>query len=399
MDRYPTLSSLKERLPKKDGSDIHFDPSTVITPSYVVDRDLLQADLDLLAEVSRLSGAKILLAQKAFSGFAFYPQIATALAGTTASGLYEARLGHEHFPGETHVFSPAYRAEDIPELCEICDHMLFNSFDQWEKHRDLVKSQPKQPSCGLRLNPELSTQDTALYDPCAPGSRLGITLANFREDQLEGIEGFHFHTLCEQGADDLIRTLAAFEERFGRWLHQMKWLNLGGGHHITRRDYDVDCLIDAIIRLRETYDVEVYLEPGEAVVLNTGFLVSEVMDIVHNGMDIAILDASAECHMPDVLAMPYRPLIEGAGEPGEKAFTYRLSSCTCLAGDVTGDYSFDHELRPGDRLVFYDMTLYTMVKNNTFNGMPLPAILSHSKTEGTTVVREFGYEDFKGRLS
>lgn len=393
------LAALQDALPYKDGRDLHWDAGQVKTPAYLVDRDLLQANLDLLAEVRRLSGAKILLAQKACSMFALYPQISAALDGTTASGLYEAKLGAEYFPGETHVFSPAFRAVDLPELCDICDHIVFNSFDQWRRYRTAVLALGHAVSCGLRLNPEYSTQDTPLYDPCAPGSRLGVTPANFKPDELTGIEGFHLHTLCEQNVDALEATLLRFEAAFGPWLHQIKWLNLGGGHHITRRDYDVASLIRIIRRLRSAYQVDVYLEPGEAVVLNTGFLVSSVMDVVRNGIDIAILDASAECHMPDVLAMPYRPQIEGAGEPGEKEYSCRLSSCTCLAGDVTGDYSFDRPLSPGDRIIFYDMALYTMVKNNTFNGIPLPDIVTYSGANGLSVIRRFGYDDFKNRLS
>ncbi|MGI6077572.1 MAG: carboxynorspermidine decarboxylase [Fastidiosipilaceae bacterium] len=374
-----------------------------MTPAYVVDLDLLQRNLDLLDYVMKQSGAKILLAQKAFSMFVTYPQIAQVLAGTTASGLYEAKLGHAYFDGETHVFSPAFKPAEMDELCRFVDHIVFNSFSQWKRYREQVKAAPQHISCGLRINPEHSTQDTPLYDPCAPGSRLGITIDQFESAELKGIEGLHFHTLCEQGFNDLKATLDVFEEKFGKWLPQMKWLNLGGGHWITHQNYDVKGLIAEIKRLRDTYDVEVYLEPGEAVVLNTGFLVTEVLDFVENHGTIALLDASTECHMPDVLAMPYRPLAAHngklAGDPAEKAHTYRLSSCTCLAGDILGDYSFDKPLQAGDRLVLFDMALYTMVKNNTFNGMPLPAIYTHSEKYGLKCIRTFGYEDFKTRLS
>lgn len=394
-------------IPAKSSADITFDISAVPTPAYVVDRDLLQLNLDVLKYVQLRSGCKILLAQKAFSMYSLYPQIATALVGTTASGIYEAKLGAEYFPGETHVFSPAYHQNDMPELLTICDYIIFNSFEQYDKFADDLKKADIPPSAGIRINPEHSTQDTPLYDPCAPGSRLGVTRANFKETLPEGIEGFHFHTLCEQGFDSLLPTWEAVEAKFAHFLPQLKWLNMGGGHHITRQDYDVDSLIELIQYIRNTYNLQVYLEPGEAVVLNTGFLVCEVMEIVHNEISTLILDCSAECHMPDVLAMPYRPelvacvrgkeIISGQN-PNEAKYTYRLSSCTCLAGDVVGDYSFDQEIRIGDRLIFFDMALYTMVKNNTFNGMPLPTILSHSQKSGLRVERKFTYEDFQSRL-
>ena len=368
------------------------------TPAFVVDEKLLRRNLEILGEVAEQSGARILLAQKAFSMFYAYPLISRYLSGTTASGLYEARLGKEHFPGEVHVFSPAYREEEFEALLEYADHFVFNSPRQVEKYAQRARAAGKQ--AGLRVNPECSTQaGHAIYDPCAPGSRLGTTLANFKPEQLPLLDGLHFHTLCEQNADDLQTTLAAFEEKFGPWLKGLAWLNLGGGHHITRPDYDRGLLIELVRGLREKYDVEVYLEPGEAVVLNAGFLVTRVLETMHNGMDIAILDASAACHMPDVLEMPYRPPLRGAGEPGEKAHTFRLAGPTCLAGDVIGDYSFDRPLQEGDTLVFEDMALYTMVKTNTFNGMPLPAIFWRGEDGKLRVVRRFGYQDFKERLS
>ncbi len=397
-----TLNELKSRLPFKDCRDIHFNPADLAcTPAYVVDTDLVKANLKLLDFVRQQTGAKILLAQKAFANFPLYPLLSRYLDGTTASGLYEARLGHDYFPGEVHVFSPAFKKEDMAEVCDLADTIVFNSLNQWRKHRAAVTGHPRsrEISCGLRVNPRHSTQGGGLYDPCAPLSRFGVTADQLAQNGLpEGIEGLHFHTLCEQGLDALAETLAVFEKDFGPYLEQIKWLNLGGGHHITRRDYDVAGLLNILCRLRDRYGLQVYLEPGEAVVLNAGFLVSEVMEIVHNEGDIAILDASAECHMPDVLAMPYRPEIEGGGPAGERAHTYRLSSCTCLAGDITGDYSFDRPLKEGDRLIFYDMALYTMVKNNTFNGMPLPDIVTHSQAEGLKLLKTFSYEDFKSRL-
>ena len=367
------------------------------TPYFLIEEKRLLHNLEILKEVQERSGCRILLAQKAFSMYSVYPLLRKFLAGTTASGLYEARLGREEFGGETHVFSPAYREEEWEELLGYADHIVFNSPRQLERYGKRAKDAGK--SVGLRINPECSTQEGhEIYDPCAPGSRLGTTLANFREEQLGLLDGLHFHTLCEQNADALEKTLRAAEEKFGRYLRGMKWLNLGGGHHITREDYDRELLIRLIRRMRETYGTEVYLEPGEAVVLNAGFLVSTVLETVHNGMDIAILDASAACHMPDVLEMPYRPPVSESGEPGEKAYTFRLAGNTCLAGDVIGDYSFDKPLREGDQVVFEDMALYTMVKTNTFNGMPLPSIIYADSSGTRRVIRRFGYEDFKNRL-
>ena len=368
------------------------------TPYFLVDEARLMHNLEILRDVQERAGCKILLAQKAFSMFSVYPLLRQYLAGSTASGLYEARLGHEEFGGETHVFSPAYREDEWDELLRYADDIVFNSPAQVRRFAPRARAAGK--SCGLRLNPECSTQEGhAIYDPCSPGSRLGTTLANFDESVLPLLDGLHFHTLCEQNSDALEETVAAFEEKFGSYLSRMKWLNLGGGHHITREDYDVERLIRIVRRLRETYDVEVYLEPGEAVVLNAGFLVTSVLETLHNGVDIAILDASAACHMPDVIEMPYRPPLRGAGQPGERAHTFRLGGPTCLAGDVIGDYSFDAPLREGDRLVFEDMALYTMVKTNTFNGMPLPSIVWRDKDGDLFLVRSFGYEDFKTRLS
>lgn len=369
------------------------------TPCYVVDEARIIKNLELLRHVQQEAGCHILLAQKCFSMFRLYPLMGEYLAGTTASGIFEARLGHEEMGKENHVFAPAFRTEDMRELVQICDHIVFNSFAQLEKHRELWEN--ANTSVGIRINPECSTQESehAIYDPCAVGSRLGVTLANFSEELPAGVEGLHFHTLCEQNSDDLITTFKAFEAKFGKFFGQLKWLNLGGGHHITRADYDVQALIDLVKYIRSTYGVEVYLEPGEAVALNAGYLVTEVLDIVHNGMDILILDASAACHMPDVLEMPYRPPLRYGYEANEKAHTYRLSSMTCLAGDVIGDYSFEQSINVGDKLIFEDMAIYSMVKNNTFNGMPLPDIVLLKKDGSTELVRRFGYEDFKGRLS
>lgn len=369
------------------------------TPCFLLDENKLIQNLAVLRDVAQRSGAKILLAQKAFSMFSVYPLIAEYLDGTTASGLFEARLGKEHFGKETHVFSPAYTEQEFGELLQYADHIVFNSFSQWKAYGNYARIAGK--SCGLRINPEYSTQDPdhAMYDPCGPTSRLGVTLENFQPEMLNGIDGFHFHTLCEQNSDALVRTVAAFESKFGAYMEGMKWLNLGGGHHITRDDYDVEKLVSLIIYLRRKYNVEVYLEPGEAVVLGAGYLVGTVLEIVHNHAHIAILDTSAACHMPDVLEVPYRPPVFRSGQPNEKAFTYLLTGRTCLAGDIIGEYSFDNRLLVGDQVVFGDMALYTMVKTNTFNGMPLPNIAIRRVGGTDEVVRAFGYEDFKNRLS
>ncbi|MCD7737380.1 MAG: carboxynorspermidine decarboxylase [Lachnospiraceae bacterium] len=373
------------------------------TPAYVVDEGKLIQNLEILKGVQERTGCRILLAQKAFSMFSEYPLIGKYLAGTTASGLYEARLGHEEMKKENHIYSPAYHESEIDEIAEICDHVIFNSFSQLRRFRARCRN---RASIGLRINPECSTQgELAIYDPCAAGSRLGITQSEFvrelREDPglLEGVDGLHFHTLCEQNSDALETTLEAVEQRFGFCLKRIKWLNLGGGHHITREDYDIPRLERCIRRMQDTYGAEIYLEPGEAVALNAGYLVTEVMDTVRNGLTTLILDASAACHMPDVLEMPYRPPLRGSGRPGEKKHDYRLSSCTCLAGDIIGDYSFDREIRSGDRLYFEDMAIYSMVKNNTFNGMALPSIWAMSPGGKCRLVKGFDYEDFRGRLS
>lgn len=368
------------------------------TPYFLIDEKKLIHNLELLKKVQDDTGCRILLAQKAFSMFSCYPLIRKYLAGTTASGLYEARLGKEEFGGETHVYSPAYREDEFEEILCAADDIVFNSPQQLRKYASRAKQAGK--SVGLRVNPECSTQEGhAIYDPCGPGSRLGTILSEFDESLLPLIDGLHFHTLCEQNSDALEMTAKAFEEKFGKYLHGMRWLNLGGGHHITRQDYDIGILERVICHFRETYNVEVYLEPGEAVVLNAGYLVSSVLETVHNGMDIVILDTSAACHMPDVLEMPYRPPVQGSGMPGEKPFTCRLAGPTCLAGDVIGDYSFDSPLKEGDQVVFEDMALYTMVKTNTFNGMKLPDLAILESDGKIQLVKEFGYEDFKCRLS
>lgn len=376
------------------------------TPAYVIDEKMLIHNLEILHKVEEDTGCHILLAQKAFSAYAEYPLIGKYISGTTASGIYEARLGAECMGKENHVFAPAFTDEDMDELVNICDHVVFNSVSQLKKHK--ARCIAAGVSFGLRVNPEFSTQgDHAIYDPCAPGSRLGVTLKNLKAaleeepDVLSGMEGIHFHTLCEQNSDDLEATLKAVEEKFGFLMKDMKWVNFGGGHHITREDYDIETLEKCISHVQKKYDVQVYVEPGEAVALNAGYLVTTVLDKVENGITTLILDASAACHMPDVLEMPYTPPlrdglkisdIDGGG------FRYRLSSYTCLAGDIIGDYQFSREINVGDRLVFEDMAIYSMVKNNTFNGIPLPDIVIMDSDGECKVWKHFGYEDFKGRL-
>ncbi len=368
------------------------------TPCYVIDEGKLIKNLEILNGVQERTGCKILLAQKAFSAFSVYPLIGKYLSGTACSGLYEARLGFEEMGKENHVFSAAYREDEIDEIISYCGHIIFNSFTQLEKYRDKVLSAGKK--IGLRINPQHSTQEGhEIYDPCSPKSRLGITLENFDEDNLRGVSGLHFHTLCEQNSDDLESTLEVVLEKFGKYLKNMEWINFGGGHHITRNDYDIPRLERCIRRVKDEYGLEVYLEPGEAVALNAGYLVTKVLDITKNDMPIAILDTSAACHMPDVLEMPYRPPLRNSGEAGEKAFTYRLGSQTCLSGDMIGEYSFETPLNIGDTLIFEDMSIYSMVKNNTFNGMPLPAIMLLKENGEIELIKKFGYEDFKGRLS
>ena len=366
------------------------------TPCYVVDEKKIKENLLILKEVEDSTGCRILLAQKAFSMFAMYPLIGEYLSGTTASGLFEARLGKEEMGKENHIFSPAYREEDFEEILSICDHIVFNSFSQLKKYYKRCK----KGSIGIRINPECSTQgEQAIYDPCAFGSRLGVTKRNFREEFLPVIDGIHFHTLCEQNADALEETLEAVEAKFGEYLHQVSWVNMGGGHHITREDYDRERLKKCIRKIKDKYRVQVYLEPGEAIALNAGYLKTKVLDMVENEVSTLILDASAACHMPDVLEMPYRPLLKDGYQPKEKPYTYRLSSYTCLAGDIIGDYSFEHPVAVGEELYFQDMAIYSMVKNNTFNGIPLPAIAILKEDGNCEIVKAFGYEDFKGRLS
>lgn len=375
------------------------------TPAFVIDLNKLKTNLCLLKSIKEETKAKILLAQKAYSCFYTYPLIAKYLDGTTASGIYEARLGYEEFKKEVHIFSPAYKAEDMEEIVKIAKHIVFNSFAQLALYAKLAKE--NNCEIALRINPECSTQtEHEIYDPCSSGSRLGVRIAEFEKalESKEGrelysmLDGLHFHTLCEQNSDDLHTTLQAVEQKFGKYLPDMRWLNFGGGHHITRKDYDVELLKKCIAKMRDKYNLSIYLEPGEAVVLNAGYLVATVIDVVEADIPVAILDTSAACHMPDVIEMPYRPPLKDSALPHEKEYTYRLAGPTCLAGDVIGEYSFDKALKVGDRLIFEDMALYTMVKTNTFNGMPLPDITVMEKGE-CILIKSFSYDDFKMRLS
>lgn len=381
-------------------SALNFDAAKVPSPCYLIDRGLLRRNVELLADVQKRCGAKILLAQKAFATWGLYGEIKGSLAGTAASSLNEAKLGREEFGGEVHYCAPGIRADEIDELCGLCDHIVFNSVGQLERFEGNVAKAGRDIEVGLRINPRHSEVETAIYDPCGEGSRFGVTIDKFDSAVLDKIDGLHFHNLCELNSDALERTLAAVEEQFGEYLGKVKWVNFGGGHHITRADYDVDLLCELVRGFAERYGVQVYLEPGEAVALNTGYLVSTVLDVVRNDMDIAIMDTSAATHMPDVLEMPYRPEIEGAGKAGDFEYCYRLAGPSCLAGDVIGEYSFAEPLKIGDRIVFHDMAHYTMVKTNMFNGINLPSIVFYEPGDDSYLVqREFDYLDFKSRLS
>ena len=369
------------------------------TPCYVIDENIIEENCKVLADVMKKTGCHVLLAQKAFSNYALYPLIGKYLSGTTASGLYEARVGREQMGSENHFFGKAYKDEDMDELVKLCDDIVFNSISQLEKHKEKCRN----VSIGIRVNPEFSTQNGhEIYDPCGKGSRLGVTADLLRNADLTGIDGLHFHTLCEQNSDDLKKTLDVVEEKFDFLLRKVKWVNFGGGHHITRKDYDVELLCDCITHIKEKYNVKVYIEPGEAVALNAGYFITTVLDKVKNsGITCLILDGSAACHMPDVLEMPYTPpLSEGSIiETPEKEIDYRLGGNTCLAGDIIGNYRFDHDVQIGERLTFCDMAIYSMVKNNTFNGIPLPSIYSMDRNGDCRLIKSFGYNDFKERLS
>ncbi|MEZ0388854.1 MAG: carboxynorspermidine decarboxylase [Verrucomicrobium sp.] len=378
-----------------------FDSARVSTPAYVVDLALLKKNLTLLQQVQEATGAKILLALKGFSMFSTFPLVRQYLQGCCASGLHEALLAHHEFGKEVHVYCPAYKEAEMEQILPIACHLSFNSLAQWRRFQPVVEAATgNRPSPGLRVNPEVSTVEVAMYDPCSPGCRLGTRDVELEDADLSGLEGLHFHALCEQNSDVLERVIASVETRFPKFLKQVKWVNMGGGHHITKPGYDVERLVRIVKAFRERHGVDVYLEPGEAIALNTGYLVTSVLDIVGVEEKTAILDTSATCHMPDVLEMPYRPQIIGAGMPQEFSHTYKLGGTSCLAGDVIGAYSFPEPLQIGQKLVFTDMAHYTMVKTTTFNGVPHPDIATYNpETDDLSVVRQFGYEDFRNRLS
>ncbi len=378
-----------------DGLDLR----RVKTPAFVIDVAALENNLELLSHVQKAAGCGILLALKGFAAWSTFPLVGKYLAGVSASGVDEARLGRE-LGKQVHTYCPAFDEASLREVIQLSDHVIFNSPSQLERFRQVISADQSGTSFGLRINPEHSEVRTPFYDPCAPGSRLGTTKSELLKVNLTGIEGLHFHTLCELGADALRRTLVAVEDKFLPWLDDMHWVNFGGGHHITKPDYDVGLLVDLLKAFKRSHGVEVFLEPGEAIALDAGVLVASVLDFVHNDGDIAMLDTSATAHMPDVLEMPYRPQVRGAGTPGELAHTYRLGGLTCVAGDVIGEYSFESPLEVGDRLIFEDMAHYTMVKTNTFNGVRLPSIaLYDPRDDSYRVQREFGYEDYRNRLS
>jgi len=366
------------------------------SPCWVIDMAALENNLQILAEVQREANCKILLALKGFATFATFPLVRKYLSGATSSSPHEAQLAREELGGEVHCYAPAYTADDLREVLRFSDHIVFNSFSQWQQLGPIARA--AGASCGIRVNPEQREVAVELYDPSAPCSRLGVVQSEFRPELLDGLEGLHFHALCELGSDALQRVLAAFETRFGEYIPRMKWVNFGGGHHITAPSYDRAQLIKLVRDFKARWGVEVYLEPGEAIAIRTGVLVASVLDVVQNGVRIAILDTSATAHMPDTLEMPYRPEVVGAGMPGEKAFTYRLGGLTCLAGDVVGDYSFDHELQLGERLVFLDMSHYTVVKTSNFNGVRLPSIALRHSDGRYELVKRFGYESYRDRL-
>lgn len=379
---------------------MNVDLTAIPTPCYVIDKTALKGNLEILSSVQEKTGCKILLALKAFAMFSVFPFIHNYLAGTAASSLDEARLGHEEFKGETHVYAPAFKEEEFEQILQYADCINFNSFSQWRRFKPFVDSCKKDIRCGMRINPEYSEVPVEIYNPCAPYSRLGVTADAIENQDLSGLSGLLFHTCCEQNVDALERTLKVVEEKYGAYIGRMKWINFGGGQHITRKDYNVERLCDLIVRFKKRYEVEVYLEPGEAVVLEAGVLVTSVLDIIKNEIDIAILDTSASAHMPDVLEMPYRPEIDGAAEKGRFPHTYRLGGLTCLAGDVIGDYSFPEPLKVGSKIVLRDMAHYTMVKNTTFNGVRLPSIAVYDPEDGRlAIVRSFDFEDYKNRLS
>ncbi|MGI5831045.1 MAG: carboxynorspermidine decarboxylase [Thermoguttaceae bacterium] len=398
--------------PKFDYSQVDID-----TPYHIIDRALIRRNMKILADVRKRTGARILLALKAFSTWGVFDEISPHIDGVAASSLNEARLGLDYFGKgkEIHVYSPAYAQEEMVAICKIADHIVFNSLDQWRRFRPTVEKAPRRIEVGLRINPEYSEVQLEIYNPCTTRSRFGVPLEGLIDagkDALDGIDGFHFHTMCQQGSDVLQRTVQVVCERFDKYFGCLKWINFGGGHHITRRGYDINRLCRIITGFQQKYNLDVILEPGETHVLHTGFLVATVLDVIENpnGIDVLIVDTSAAAHMPDVLEMPYTPEILGArlnvddyeSPLDEGGYKYIIGSKTCLSGDIIGDYTFNHPIKIGDRLVFEDMSQYTICKNTTFNGIQLPSILScDSDVDGGLfrVHRKFDYNDFRNRLS
>lgn len=382
-----------------DGKDIikGLDLNDIPTPCYLINEEALRNNCIKINIVKKRTGCKILLALKGFAMFSTFPLIREYLDGVCASSPHEARLGREKFGKEVHSYAPAYSLGDIKELIKYSNHIVFNSFSLFYKFKNII---PKNISCGIRINPEYSEVENPIYNPCYEFSRLGVTIENFKKENLSGIEGLHFHALCEQNSDSLEHVLSRVKNKFGNYINKMKWINFGGGHHLTRDDYDIERLIALIEDFKKEFNVEVILEPGEAIALNSGVLISSVLDVIKNKINTAILDVSASAHMPDVLEMPYRPVIIDAEKPEILPCTYRLGGLTCLAGDIIGDYSFKNHLSAGDKVILCDMAHYTMVKNNTFNGVKLPSILLYnSKTGKVKVIKKFGYDDYKNRLS
>ncbi|MFT5699756.1 MAG: carboxynorspermidine decarboxylase [Desulforhopalus sp.] len=374
--------------------------SAVETPCYLISEDAIRRNCAILDTVQQRTGAKVLLALKAFALPALFPLIRETLHGVCASGPIEAQMGREEFGKEVHTYAPAYSKAQMERVIRYSDHILFNSVSQWQEHSSAISQAEKEIEVGFRVNPGYSEVETDLYNPCMPGSRFGVHPADLEGIDLSNISGLHFHAMCEQDADVLVRILHHFEKNFGHLLSGLTWVNFGGGHHITRPDYNIDLLCETINRFREKYNIEVYLEPGEAVILDAGFFVTTVLDLTRNDMDIAIVDSSAETHLPDVLAMPYRPEIPGSGQSGEHRHTYRLGGISCLAGDIIGDYSFTAPLQRGDRLVFTDMALYSFVKNTTFNGVELPSLYRYSlEHKSLSLIKKFGYNDYRSRLA
>ncbi len=390
---------------KKDAQALKDFPKDITdradTPCYLISEDVIKRNCEILDRVQKATGAKILLAMKAFALPKVFPLIRKYLHGVCASGPIEAQMGREDFNREVHTYSPAFTPDQMRRTIQFSDHIVFNSVSQWHAHRDAIKASGKNIEIGIRCNPGHAEVEVDLYNPCVPGSRFGVNPEDLEGVDLTGISGLHFHAMCEQNSDVLVRVLDSFEKRFGHLIDRMRWINFGGGHHITRDDYDIDLLINTVNDFRRRHNnINVYLEPGEAVVLNAGVFVTQVLDRIHNGMDIAIADSSAETHMPDVLAMPYRPHLVGAGEADEKKNTFKIGCISCLAGDFIGTYSFDEPLKIGQRLVFTDMALYSFVKNTNFNGVELPSLITFSLERGTfDIVRKFGYEDYRSRLA